>query len=650
MQEEQQRARLLTRDLLHGVLDVQLRQLEENGLSDQEIYRDIHSLRQKLGDLVETEMAEATDLLVEAMHSSAEQQAQLFKNARQKVRTVVRQLSIERQMLLKRLRIVELAEQVRRLLRHQTNVQLATRDLSQAEPIQQESLTLKMIEDQRDVKELFVRLVETLDEMKTSNGVLASAAADGLRVIRLADLSNHLDQAGRFLRDAKSEAADGEQTSVVKGLKELLKIVERAQGTLGSDSQASIERIQTLIEKQKRLRDETRILPADLVPPADLVNQQAQLQNELVPLQEIGTDNPKIQVYLQQADSSAGAAAANLLENKRNQAVVEQGRVLGNLTAIESALKEQTNRQSPDKSAEQLAKVVQDLSAAKSLVDEANSQLQMAQNKLGQSTAEAVANAKSSAEHLQRPIDDIELPDFVRASLTQTAISTKAFVQSIEDPTADTNPDERRKVQESATGAMNQSLSIVAAALTDAQRQAAAIKIGELSRGVEVLERLAAEERAVVATLSRLTTSDRDDNLEAISSAQKSADRQAEVIAITRKLRSGLAAIAGPAVESVLAGETATDNSKAKLLGIVQQPSGDLKSRTKAATDDALTAARQFADAAKQIRQTIVTTAQELAGRTATTAGQLSEFGRRWKRRSMNCRPTKRERGLMLRK
>src|SRR5579863_8641924 len=63
-QEEQQRARTMTRDLLGGVLDVQLRQLEENGLADQEIFRDIKLMRQNLNHLVETEMSKVVDLLV----------------------------------------------------------------------------------------------------------------------------------------------------------------------------------------------------------------------------------------------------------------------------------------------------------------------------------------------------------------------------------------------------------------------------------------------------------------------------------------------------------------------------------------------------------------------------------------------------------
>ena len=198
-QEDQQRARTMTRDLLGGVLDIQLRQLEENGLADQEIYRDIKLMRANLNQLIETEMSKVVDLLAEAQRMPVSKREAAFVDARQQIRTIVRQLAIERQNLMKRLKIAELAEQVRRLIRMQTTVQTATKELPAETKTRQESLTLKAIEDQRDVKELFLHLVDTLIDMKTWSGTLALAAADGIRILKAGEVGKHLDSAGSTL-------------------------------------------------------------------------------------------------------------------------------------------------------------------------------------------------------------------------------------------------------------------------------------------------------------------------------------------------------------------------------------------------------------------------------------------------------------------
>ena len=270
-QEDQQRARTLTRDLLGGVLDVQLRQLDENGLSDQEIYRDIKLMRQNLNHLVETEMSKVVDLLAEAQRLPVDKRESAFVEARQQIRTVVRQLAVERQNLLKRLKIAELAEQVRRLIRQQTVVQTATKGLPIETQTRQEALTLKTIEDQRDVKELFLHLVDTMVDMKSWSGLLAMASADGLRILKAAEVGKHFDSAGRQLQAVKYTVAYDEQELVIKGLKELLKVIERTQGALNSEHMASIDRIRALIDRQKQLREETRSLTDNQRPSAEMV-------------------------------------------------------------------------------------------------------------------------------------------------------------------------------------------------------------------------------------------------------------------------------------------------------------------------------------------------------------------------------------------
>jgi len=98
------------------VLDVQLEQLEENGLDDMPLYRDIKQMRSNLDGLVEAEMAGVVNTLVKAQQAPADQREPLFLDARQKIREIVVRLAVERQNLLRRLKNAELAGQVRRLI------------------------------------------------------------------------------------------------------------------------------------------------------------------------------------------------------------------------------------------------------------------------------------------------------------------------------------------------------------------------------------------------------------------------------------------------------------------------------------------------------------------------------------------------------
>ena len=412
-QEDQQRARTMTRDLLGGVLDIQLRQLDENGLADQEIYRDILLMRQNLNHLVETEMSKVVDLLAEAQKLPPEKREAAFVEARQQIRAVVRQLSVERQNLLKRLKIAELAEQVRRLIRHQVVVQTATRGLVTETQARQEALTLKAIEDQRDVKELFLHLVDTMVDMKSWSGILAVAAADGLRILKAAEVGKHFDGASRQLQGLKYVAATDEQELVIKGLKELLKVIERTQGALNSENMKSIDRVRALMDRQKQLREETKSLTDNQQPTAEMVERQAALQKEIANLTDTVRENPKAESYIQQAETAALDAAANLLDNKLEQAQSDQGRVLGNLAALEMALKDQAKQQTRDKSANELANTVKELQQAKAALAEAQKKQDSAEAKALENAPAAAADTKQVAAIAEQTMDQLSLPTAV---------------------------------------------------------------------------------------------------------------------------------------------------------------------------------------------------------------------------------------------
>jgi hypothetical protein len=622
-QEDQQRARTMTRDLLGGVLDVQLRQLDENGLSDQEIYRDIKLMRQNLNQLVETEMSNVVNLLAEAQRLPSDKREAVFVEARQQIRAVVRQLSVERQNLLKRLKIAELAEQVRRLIRHQMVVQTATKGLTTESQTRQEALTLKAIEDQRDVKELFLHLVDTMVDMKSWSGTLAMAAADGLRILKAAEVGKHFDLAGRQLQALKYDAAHGEQELVIKGLKDLLKVIERTQGALNSENMKSQDRVRALMERQKQLREETKSLIDVQKPSAEMVERQAELQKQIASLAESIRDNQKAESHIQQAEAAALDAAANLLDNKLEQAYADQGRVLGNLSAMELALKDQARQQSKDKSANELADAVKALQEARSSLKEAQQKQLQAVANAEQNAQSAIPPTKDAADLTQRAMDKLDLPAAIENAMADAVHASHEATKNLESAKPEKATAVEEKALKKAGDALERAVATIDAALLDTQRQESAVKIGELARAAEVLERAAAEERAIAKDAR--AQSDQSDSASASEISKGLAERQQDVKAIATKAAEALAQTAPNASKTASDAAEKAGQSENALQAIADQKSADLKQSAQQAAQAATESSQKLAEAAKEIRNEIVATAKDLTQRTTTQAKQLSD-------------------------
>ncbi len=164
-QEAQQRARAMARELISSILDIQLKQLKENGLDKLPIHGEIASMRENIDKLIGAEMAEVVDLLVEAQSLAPAERKARVGEAREKIREIVIRLSVERQNLLRRLKVAELSAQTRRLIQLEKGVLRVTESIPEQPRLQQETLTLGASQDQRDVKALFARLVDTLADV-----------------------------------------------------------------------------------------------------------------------------------------------------------------------------------------------------------------------------------------------------------------------------------------------------------------------------------------------------------------------------------------------------------------------------------------------------------------------------------------------------
>ncbi len=203
-QEAQQRARDMARELVSGVLDVQLKQLEQNGLQKLDLYRDIQTMRKHIDGLVEAEMRDVVEILLKAQQGEPAARAEQFNKARTKIREIVTRLAVERQNLARRLRIAELTAQVKMLIEKQSSVMETTSNLPNQPKQRQAEQTLDTIQNQNDVKALFIQLVNALADVATWGGQVGAGAADGLRILKAGQAGTEIDNIGSALSPRNS--------------------------------------------------------------------------------------------------------------------------------------------------------------------------------------------------------------------------------------------------------------------------------------------------------------------------------------------------------------------------------------------------------------------------------------------------------------
>lgn len=327
----QQQVQAMTRQLVGTVLDTQMRQLKENRLESHPIYADILQMRKHLDLLVETEMTQVADLLTKASSESEDAQQQALREARQHSRQIVVALLAERQNLLRRLRIAELAAQAQELIRMQSAILVTTRRLPEQPPTRREQLVLTSMEDQRDVVALYQRFKQTLADVAQWPGAVGPEAAEGLRLLDAQHVDRELAQADSHLQATRFVESSVSQEAVIEALKKLLVRIQKIQGIVQGDRNATEEAVRRMIDQQQEIRQATE--KADLSQPdADkLIRRQADLHKQIAQLQQKPDLSASARRDLKRAEDSAKAAAAKIFDQNRDEAVTQQDHTVDNL-------------------------------------------------------------------------------------------------------------------------------------------------------------------------------------------------------------------------------------------------------------------------------------------------------------------------------
>jgi len=548
-QVDQQRARAMAQKLVATAIDQQLHQLEDNGLTDLPIYKEIRSMQQNIGGLVEQEMATAVDILLDAqtLKTTDEREAK-FVEARTSIRNIVLKLAVERQKLLKRLKTAEIAEQAKRLIRLEGEALTTTKSLPEEAQTRREQLTVQTIEDQRDIQELFLHLIETLSDVSEWGGPLGDGAVRGLRILKAAEVGQHLDRASRELETTRYAAAAVEQATVIAGLKKLLDEIQHTQGVLSTDNESLLDTVKQLAEQQQELREKVEEADlSDLAQTNELINEQKAIQEALQDLAMQLPEDARAEAHLESAIESAEEAGEQIFSNEKDDAQDSQREVEGQLAALEEQLLLGPQQDLQNRTAEELAEVVRGLEEQKSDLQQAAAQQEAAQKALETSPVEAARLADEVSKQLaeaDKAAEELALTDTVDAQLDEAAAAAKAAsdlpIESVKlDDTE--SLEEARDALANTADALDRALASTEESLAEAQRIEAAVRIGELARAAEALERAAAAERQIAEAAKQAQASEDPLNPEKPARMMK---QQQDVDDVVRNLAKGVAATA----------------------------------------------------------------------------------------------------------
>ncbi|MCO6454172.1 MAG: hypothetical protein J5I93_02550, partial [Pirellulaceae bacterium] len=495
-QQQQEKARRLAGELLAAVIDVQLRQLRENGLQELPIYGEIAAMRENIEALVQQEMQQVVDLLVRAQSGTREQRLAHLEAARNTTREVVMVLAAERQKLYRRLRISRLAAQVREAIQLQSRVRETTQGLAGRPAGEREQATLLAGQDQHDVRVLYYQLVATLEDVMTWTGPVGAVAGDGLRLLGASRLAVHLANASADLRRGAFEPAAESQREVLRGLQALLELVEAGRGLISSDREQTLQLVRELIERQEQLRQQASAAELTDEQRDRLVDQQTELQRDLANLDAALEAAPESLPLLDQAKAAAGTAAERLFEDDAAQARVQQSQVLGSLAEIESQLERGLSRGLADKSAEQLAAEAQQLEQLDRRLDKLSGE----QAEVVERSAEQPAEARGQQERIAAELHEAAQPDELPAAIQSRVEDARQQAAESAGQLREESPEQaadRQEAARAAADALERAIAEVKAVLADTRRRQLAVEVGELARAAEALERAAAAEREV---------------------------------------------------------------------------------------------------------------------------------------------------------
>lgn len=610
----QQQVQAMTRQLVGDVLDVQIRQLKENRLESHPIYAEIVQMRKHLDLLVETEMTRVAELLAKASSEPDDARQEALREARQQSRQIVVTLLAERQNLLRRLRIAEMAAQVRQLIGMQSRILTTTRRLPEQPPSRREQLVLTSIEDQRDVAALYSRFKQTLTEVAGWSGPVGPEAAEGLRLLEAYHVDQELTQAEAGLREARFNDSADRQGAAIEGLKRLLIQIHKIQGLAQPDRNAAQEAVQRMIDQQQEIRQATENTDFSQPEADKLINRQAELHKKVAELQQ-KSDLPAVaRSELKKAEESAKAAAAKMFDQKRDEALAQQDNTINNLKkAAEQSRTAPQEKPAPAANREQLAVQAADLENARKELAQAAQEQQRATSAAADKPAQAKEHEKQVAQRLSDVPKGRQLPEKVAERVREAHQAAQQAEKKMDQPAPT-----RKQAAQQAEQAIQHAISETETALGDAKRSLLAARRQDLEQAAQALDKAAADERHVARQSQQAAQARGLEKPQAERLAEKHADAQKTAADVGRKL----AQSSPQATQAIQEAEKPMAEAQSHLKSAQQQPGEASKPSAAAIAKHAQQAAEHLEKAVARVREEQQRAAAEQNQQAANTAAK----------------------------
>ena len=270
--------------------------------------------------------------------------------------------------------------------------------------------------------------------------------------------TKRLDGSIGHLESARFADAVVSERTVIRGLEALLEKIQGLEGLIGSSQDEALKLVREMMKKQEQLRQETKQTQLTEKNTEPLVEKQAQLRKDLNKLNDTLERLPAAAPLLEEAKAAAYEATADLFDAKKEEAVAEQSKVLGNLAQIEEQLQNAADPRGSNRSADQLAQQAKDLQKAKEDLAKIQAQQQQTEKAAEQNAPAAKPQEEQVAAALAKVDDNRDLPAAVDTRLAQAEEAAQkaaeALAQSPQQPnaTAQQAAGKRRKGHRASRG------------------------------------------------------------------------------------------------------------------------------------------------------------------------------------------------------
>jgi hypothetical protein len=477
--DSQGRARRLMGELLDGVLQSHMRQLEENGLSHVPLYKDLTALRGRTEELVKKEMTEAVELLSKAAAAGKDERTGLYKAAQDKMHEILLRVLAERERLRLRRQLGDLIDQVQLLTRRQQAIRRDTLALSD----ESVRAIAAAIQSQKAVQLLGASLQKALKTAAEDPGDLGALAADAERALRKEDVPAAITQAVAQLTASEFVNAAGSQQKVLDGLQKVMAALRIPGRTVLVEAR---KRAAELLKRQEKLRDAIRTQSFTAANVGQWVAGQGAVTDGLRGLVVLlGANEPCTRLTDIGARASEGARRA-VFSQFKTEALDKQGRVVGALAQMLEELSRQIALEG-DRTAAELMKLHVKLTAV-------HKKLQAVRGEHDAVAKTAAADRNKAAgiegrvqKALEKIAEDRELSRIVLSRIRGAADAAETAGKALAAGDADRDG----KVLQSDR-AIRHAVGEAREAGAKARRDALAVTLGEVNRAAEVLDRAAA--------------------------------------------------------------------------------------------------------------------------------------------------------------